>query len=557
MAFKRRTFLGATAAGAAIGMVDWLRYFKRNGVPGSAKELGIAKAAAAAATDPHFLLYWFLEGGVDGFSMFNPVDLSNDATGHYADHDLNPSPPWSAQHYRPIGWDSGTITRPKVEGNITYGYLAQPGLSLFPDLAVVASHKGGTFHSGSRFEYHYGKTGVSLGAARESNERTVTQAFCEAYGASYLLPNVSWHRWLSDGELSEASYPQGTGYFENLGPSYAHTIYGQTPTNMRAKLHAINNLSGNAKDERIRAFVDNLHDSFMRDKNSESVRAFAAAVETHRGLITGELSGLNIDDLFTDPDLRSEFNIVDADEQTTATEVNGNPARSKNSPNTNVQALMTYELMTRGLSTCFFLESREVRGYDNHRNRRNALASGGSVEQSGKLNRDLWDPLKALVNRLKNTEIPSVPGTSYWDYTTIAIASEMGRSLGGNVDEILTNSSGDYGTDDLKYAGIMDQDVVQHWEVSSCALLGGTVKGGTQWGKLGSQTLEYIPMMPDGSLDPAFDATTGVLKPGMTKSDDSFVSDAGHLYSTALYCSGLNPAGKGKNTRPAMTFIKK
>ena len=33
--------------------------------------------------------------------------------------------------------------------------------------------------------------------------------------------------------------------------------------------------------------------------------------------------------------------------------------------------------------------------------------------------------------------------------------------------------------------------------------------------------------------------------------------DAGNVYATALELTGLNPAGKGKNTKPSMSFIKK
>lgn len=554
---KRRQFLASAAAGAAISTVDWLRYFNRFGVPGTSGELGIAKAAAAGATDPHFLIYWFLEGGVDGYSLFNPLDTNNDATGSYDTNSLNPNPSWTSQIYRPRGWGTAPVDRPKTSNGMVYGYLAQGGLELFPDMAIVSSHHGGTFHSGSRFEYHYGKSGVSLGGVRQANERTVTQAFCEAYGASYLLPNISWHRWLSDGELSEASYPEGTGYYERLGPNYAHTIYGQTPQNLRAKLEAIVNLGGNPRDQRIRAFVDNLHNSFIADKNSESVRAFQSAVETHRALVSGQLAGLEPANLFTDPTLRAEFGVVAADEQTSSTEVNGNPARSKNSPNTNVQALMTWELMSKGVSTCFFIESRDIRGYDDHRSRSYVLQQGGQADQRNKLNRDLWNPLKALVNRLKTTEYPGIPGKTYWDFTTIAICSEMGRAIGGDVSDILGNAGNAYPTDAAKVQGIQDQDVAQHWDVSGTALLGGTVKGGTQWGRVGTGTFDSIPMMPDGSLDPAFDPVTGVLRAGMTKSAQSYVSDAGHLYATALYCSGLDPTGKGKNQRPAMTFIKK
>ena len=64
-------------------------------------------------------------------------------------------------------------------------------------------------------------------------------------------------------------------------------------------------------------------------------------------------------------------------------------------------------------------------------------------------------------------------------------------------------------------------------------------------------------MLPDGNLDPAYDATTGLLKSGMTKNPASYVSDAGNVYATALELTGLNPVGKGKNTKPAMAYIKK
>ena len=88
------------------------------------------------------------------------------------------------------------------------------------------------------------------------------------------------------------------------------------------------------------------------------------------------------------------------------------------------------------------------------------------------------------------------------------------------------------------------------------------MRGNTQYGRVGSASLEGIPLLPDGSLDPAYDADTGLLIPGRTKSTSSFITDSGHVYSTALYLSGLNPAalkaaGKGRNDRPPLTFIKK
>ncbi|HZH04511.1 MAG TPA: hypothetical protein VEY30_12065, partial [Myxococcaceae bacterium] len=237
---KRRSFLAGATTGAAISVLDWLGYFRRFGVPGTAKTLGLAEAAAQAlAPNPRFLVYWFQEGGWDGYSMFNPVHTANDADRTYAPGTLNPSPPWSSQIYRPKGYGTAPLNPPQSAGPIRYGYLAEDGKSLFNDMAVVSSHYGNTFHSGGRWEYHYGKYGYSLSAERKADERTVMQAFCEAYGASYVLPHVSWHRWLSDGELSIPSFPEGTGYYDKLGPAYAHTVYGRTPTEMRARLASL------------------------------------------------------------------------------------------------------------------------------------------------------------------------------------------------------------------------------------------------------------------------------------------------------------------------------
>lgn len=524
---NRRAFLAGLGASSAISMLDWLRFFKRNGVPGTPRELGIAEAAAQAANQPRFLIYWFIEGGWDGYSMFNPVATRNDAIG-------NSNVPDADQLYRPRGVSLVNGLYPvQQQGGISYGHLAAPGTSLFSDMAVVSSHHGATFHSGGRLEYHMGKYQMQYSDKRGADERSVIQAFCEAYGQSFLLPHISWHNWLSDGELSMSDYPEGTGYYEKLGPAYAHTVYGGTPQKMRDRIAQIAASSGAGRDAAIHKFVDNLHANFMKDKNSETVKAFASAVEVHRTLVSGG-ANLDVSSLFNDSALRSEFNVQGKDEQTTSTSVNGNPARSKNSPNTNVQALMTYELMTKGVGIGFFIESQEIRGFDSHNNRQNVKNQGGQTDQRSDMEQHLWNPLKALVNRLKNTQYQS-SGKSFFDYTTIVLASEMGRSMGGG-----------------------DDDVCQHWDTSSVAFLGGTVKGGTQFGRVGTTTLDAIPVMPDGTLDPAYDPITGVLKPMSQPTAGGYVSDAGHVYATALELTGISKANqKGKNTRPPMLFVKK
>lgn len=545
---RRQLLKGA----AAISVLDWLGYFRRWGVPGTQKSLGIAESVAQTM-DPRFLVMWFQEGGWDSYSMFGAVDTPNHATMTIPAGTLNPSPAWSSQFYRPKNYKADAAHfAPKTQSNITYGYLAQDGLPLFNDLAVVSSHKGAAFHSGSRWDFHYGKYSsyAPLSAQRQPNERSLMQAFAEVYGASYPIANVAWHRWLSDGELEEANYPEGTGFYEKLGPAYAHTVYGRTPVEMRNRLSQLGNVTAGARSARIRSFVDNLHQNFIADHNGESVAAFSSAVGIYKQLTSGTGVVVNPATLFTDPQLRADFGVSPADEATNATSVNGNPARSKDSPMVNVQALMAYELMTKGLSIGFWIENRQIRGFDTHSDRYGIFGRDGQSDQLDDMRTDLWNPLKVFVNKLKTTQY-GTSGKSYWDLTTIVLASEMGRTIQGDVASILASSD----SDPVKYDKIMSQDCCQHWDTSSVAFLGGNVQGDRQYGRVGTSTLEGIPMMPDGTLDPAYNPATGVLMG--TKSPNSFVADAGHVYSTALALTGIDPTGKGRNIRPAMNFIKK
>src|SRR5581483_3176690 len=153
------------------------------------------------------------------------------------------------------------------------------------------------------------------------------------------------------------------------------------------------------------------------------------------------------------------------------------------------------------------------------------FSNQGQTDQLQNMQQNLWTPLKALVNRLKTTACPGTMG-SFWDYTTIVLCSEMGRTISGDVAAILMDNT-TYPTDQAKYDNIMQQDCCQHREVNSVAFLGGTVQGDRQYGRVGSSSLKGIPLMPDGSLDPAFDPVTGLLKSGQTQSANSFVSDSG------------------------------
>src|SRR6185369_3736782 len=111
--------------------------------------------------------------------------------------------------------------------------------------------------------------------------------------------------------------------------------------------------------------------------------------------------------------------------------------------------------------------------------------------------------------------------------------------------------------DEDKKKQIEGQDISQHWQVTSCAFLGGKVKGDVQFGSVGEKTLMPIPLLPDGTQDPAYDPVTGQLKKDLQKSGKSSIPNHGDVYATALHLADINPKGKGRNDRPPLTFIKK
>lgn len=547
---KRRTFLQkSVATTAALTCADFLRYFLNWGLPENARAFAIATERVREGPPPSFLIYWFLEGGWMGYDMFNPVETPNNVIARL--------PNISDERYRVLKWgqDGYDIKR---HGNIRYGYLAAPGKPLFGDMAVLSSMHTGSFHSGDRLKAHMGSYNLRLQADREEDERSVMQAFAEARGQSYLLPNLSWHWWLSDGELNEVQYTGRKGYYHALGPVHAHTIYAGTPAKLKQFLMRIHRESSSVVNRRIESFLDNVDEHLMRDGDLEVIRSYQSAREIYQNLAS---AGLRLDRsmlsrLFTDPELRGRFNIKPEDELITYQSVNGNKARTKFSPNTNVQAMMTYELMRAGLSCAFWIESRDIRRFDSHFNRGSLWGRDGTPrgqpDQTRMMNEDLWAPLNVLVELLKETPCPQT-GKSLFDHTTIVITSEFGRTIHGEVDAIRQMPI----PEPEKQKLIDGQDISQHWKVTSAAFLGGTVKGNTQYGGVGEKTLMAIPIMPDGSLDPAYDPVTGVLLPGREKSPQSRIPDHGDVYATALYLAGVDPKGKGRNERSPLTFVKK
>jgi hypothetical protein len=533
---------------SGLTCADFLSHFAAYGMPPASRADRLAAEAVAANENPHFLVYWFLEGGWCGYDMFNPVNTENNVI-HRLDN-------ISDERYRVLPWGQDDYSI-NTQGNIRYGYLAEPGKELFQDMAVLSSMHTGSGHSRDRLKVHMGDYGIKPTEERKDDERSVMQAFAEVYGQSYVLPSLSWHWWLSDGELNEVQYTGRRGYCAALGPVHAHTIYAGTPAKLRKLLLRVEEASGDEVARKIDAFLQNAHSEILKDENIDAVRSYNSARNIHLELTRRgrSLDQSQLKQLFQDAALREEFGVAPKDELVTYRSVNGNKARSKFSPNTNVQAMMSYEMMRSGLSCAFFIESRDVRRFDSHNSRKNLWRGKdgdpvGNPDQTKMMKEDLWNPLHAFVNRLKNTEYGNTQ-SSLFDHTNIVITSEFGRSIHGDVGGILKKKI----SEEKKKAEIGGQDISAHWRVTSAAFLGGNVKGNSQYGRIGEWTLMAIPIMPDGSLDPNYDPTTGELLKDRSKHPESTIPNHGDVYSTALRLSGIDPQGKGRNQRPPLSFI--
>ncbi|NUL82173.1 MAG: hypothetical protein HUU60_05535 [Armatimonadetes bacterium] len=544
-----RSIFAHAATPSTLTPSQFLAYFKRFGVPNLAsKARRMTEQAARANADPRYLVVWFLEGGWLSYDMFSPVNTPN--------HVLNRLSNVSEERYRVLKWDQDDFYRIKTHGPIRYGYLAEDGKELFKDMSIVASMSTGTFHSGERLKSHMGEYRLELSKEREPDERSINQAFAEAVGQSCLLPNIAWHWWLSDGELNEAQYTGRRGFYHALGPVWAHTIYGGTPANLRRFLSRMREEAASPAFRAVQNFLDESHRAVLKDDHVATVKSYVAALDAYKSLsnMGGRLDGAQIANLFRDDALRERFKIAPEDELMTYSSVNGNKARTKYAPMTNVQAMMAYELMRENLSCTFWIESRDIRLFDSHRNRGHLWNKEGKpqgqTDQTQMMRRHLWDPLKSFVELLKNTPAKGT-NKSLWDCTTILVTSEFGRSIHGDVKDIVKMNL----PEEQKQQMINDQDICQHWPVTSCFFMGGTVAGNKQFGGAGEKTLNPIPLLPDGSMDPAFDPLTGELKEGAKANPRSFVPNHGHAYSTALSLSGIDPKGKGRNRAPALGFI--
>ncbi len=545
----RRRFLKQAGLGfGALTSADFLRYFRAHGAPRDEQADRLAADAVQANDSGRFLTYWYLEGGWCGYDMFNPVMTDNNV--HRRLERI------SHERYRVLDWGEDDYTIRK-HGNIRHGYLANGGRGLMGDMAVLSSMHTGSGHSRDRLKIHMGEYNFRQSEEREEDERSVMQAFAEVYGQAYALPSLSWHWWLSDGELNEVQYRGRRGYFHGLGPVHAHTIYAGTPAKLKRIIEQVQQGSRDEVNRAVEAFLDRSPSAFLSDVNLESVKSYHSAREIYRQLNErgNSIAPNTLKGLFQDRELREAFRVSREDELTTWRSVNGNKARSKFSPNVNVQAMMSFEMMRAGLSCGFFIESRDVRRFDSHFSRKNLWGRDGRKpvgmpDQTRMMAEDLWTPLSAYVERLKATEYRDT-GESYFDRTNIVITSEFGRSIHGNVDGILKKNI----SEQEKTKQIGGQDISAHWKVTSCAFLGGNVNSDSQFGKIGEATLMAIPILPDGTLDPHYDPQTGKLLPEKKQHPQSFIPGHGHVYATALALSGIDPQGRGRNERPPLPFI--
>ncbi len=127
-------------------------------------------------------------------------------------------------------------------------------------MAVLSSMHTGSFHSGERLKAHMGSYNCRLPGRPRGGRAIVMQAFAEVYGQPYVLPNLSWHWWLSDGELNEVQYTGRKGYYHALGPAHAHTIYAghaRQPAPVPAADAA--RTSSDSVNREIQKFLDDAH----------------------------------------------------------------------------------------------------------------------------------------------------------------------------------------------------------------------------------------------------------------------------------------------------------
>ena len=125
-AVTRRDFLrrGATA-GLTLGAADFLGYLLKHGDPNQGAALAASlEAKAAEGADPHYLIYWFVEGGWESYDMFSPLETEN----NIFPKTRLPFAQTSQERYRTLNYNQpGYRVDNQWNAKINYGYLAEAG----------------------------------------------------------------------------------------------------------------------------------------------------------------------------------------------------------------------------------------------------------------------------------------------------------------------------------------------------------------------------------------------------------------------------------------------
>ncbi len=74
---------------AGLTCIDFLNYFHAYGMPDDSRATKLATEATTANANPHFLVYWYLEGGWCGYDMFNPVNTENNVVNRLENIPMN------------------------------------------------------------------------------------------------------------------------------------------------------------------------------------------------------------------------------------------------------------------------------------------------------------------------------------------------------------------------------------------------------------------------------------------------------------------------------------
>src|SRR5579883_1382011 len=124
---RRDFFRRAITTAAGVSALDFLSYFNAYGSPLPDKATRMAHDKAAEGDTPHYLIYWYVEGGWESYDMFSPLDTAKRVV-----HRLPPDQV-TKERYRVLkaGQPGYTISK---TGNIRHGYLADPGRELFPEM---------------------------------------------------------------------------------------------------------------------------------------------------------------------------------------------------------------------------------------------------------------------------------------------------------------------------------------------------------------------------------------------------------------------------------------